>query len=207
MSISFSGVGSGLPISDWIDALVEVKSVEYLHKLCELKGSNDKHIVKGDAREYLIKAIANIVSDLEGYRVVNYVNKYPPVYAQAIAEKYIEKCKNPRTCMKFALTTGYCREEATSILAESGDVEYICSVLEILTRGDREKNLYIRNISIDELLEGILKYSRTEDIIANGDKIVKLLTILEPRIKRKSLINKLYTYVGDEVVGGDPESV
>ena len=49
--------------------------------------------------------------------------------------------------------------------------------------------------SIDELLEGILKYSRTEDIIANGDKIVKLLTILEPRIKRKSLINKLYTYI------------
>ena len=61
--------------------------------------------------------------------------------------------------------------------------------------------------SIDELLEGILKYSRTEDIIANGDKIVKLLTILEPRIKRESLISKLYTYVGDEVVGGDPESV
>ena len=25
MSISFSGVGSGLPISDWIDALVEVE--------------------------------------------------------------------------------------------------------------------------------------------------------------------------------------
>ena len=28
MSISFSGVGSGLPISDWIDALVKVEQAK-----------------------------------------------------------------------------------------------------------------------------------------------------------------------------------
>ncbi len=189
-----------------IDALVEIGNVEYLHKLCDYIGNNGPAI-KGASRKFLINAIAEIVSEMEPYKVIRYANAYTPVYSQVIAEKFMQKCKNPRACMQFALSTGYCRVEATSKLAESGDVEYICNVLEILTRGDKEKNLYVRNISIDELLEGILEYARTEDVIANGDKIVKLLTILEPRIKRKSLINKLYAYIGDEVVGGDPESV
>lgn len=189
-------------IHEIIKSLERTKHVGYMFRICEMKDSHNNYVLNKDERSYYINKIIDLVTDLDFHKVVDYVNSFTQAYARLIAQKFIEKNKDPKTCMKFAMITGYCREDATSIVAESGDVESICDVLDILAKRENEKSQYLKNISVDELIAG-LTHSKIEDLIANSDRILNLISVLKPRIKRMSLLSKLYSYIGNEATADE----
>ena len=182
-----------------INALKESESVDYLYKLTEQKNKYEKHALSIEQRQEINMYIIETVSKMELNKVIKYTNKFYKEYADAIAEKYLNKCNDPKERILYALTTGYGREEATKNVAESGDVKLICDVLATLASNERNQNLYTKNIDIDELVKGLVN-SNIEDLQNYRDRVLKVLTKIVPRLKDKENISKLYSILDGECV-------
>lgn len=178
--------------------IISLGNIDYIYRLSNLKDKNGKFIYSHIDRKQLLDIAIDKICDLDLAEVIRYTNRVSEDHAVMVAENYVQKCKRLKDCISYAIITGYQKKEAVERLAKSGDIELMCSVITTLTSKEKTKDFNLKGISIDKLLDGIAN-SKREELLANKERLMKMIEIVMPKLKSKTAINNLYFRLADEM--------